>query len=198
MISGDEDSTSGEIVIGGKACKLPSPHSALRQGILSVPRERRAGGIISDFSAYENIYMSNYDKVKKNGVISPKLAREQAEEYRKELDIKLPNVDQKVGNLSGGHAQKVVFARVLASDAEVLLLDHPTRGVDVGAKAEIYSIIRDIANQGKSLIVLGDTLEESIGLSNRVVVMKDGEVTRIFDAPPEKKPEQVDIVKYMM
>lgn len=198
VVCGDEDPTAGELVINGKACRLASPHWALRQGILSVPRERRAGGIISDFTAYENIYMSNYDKVKKNGIISPQIAREQAEGYRKELAIKLPSVDQKVGKLSGGNAQKVVFARVLASDAEVLILDHPTRGVDVGAKAEIYSIIRDIAKQGKSLIVLGDTLEETIGLSNRVLVMKDGEVTQIFDAPPEKKPEQVDIVKYMM
>lgn len=198
VICGDENPTSGEIMLGGRTCNLHAPHVALKHGIPSVPRERRAGGIISDFSAYENIYMSNFDKVKRNGVISAKAAREQAEEYRKELSIKLPSVDQKVGRLSGGNAQKVVFARVLASDAEVLILDHPTRGVDVGAKAEIYSIIRDIANQGKSLIVLGDTLDESIGLSNRVVVMKDGEVTKIFDAPADNKPEQVDIVKYMM
>ena len=198
VLCGDEDATSGEIIIYGKSERCKSPHIALKKGIISVPRERRTGGIISDFSAYENIYMSNFKKVKKNGVISSRLARKQAEEYRKELSIKLPGVEQKVGNLSGGNAQKVVFARVLASDADILILDHPTRGVDVGAKAEIYSIIRDIANQGKSLIVLGDTLDESIGLSNRVVVMKDGEITKIFNAPSDHKPEQVDIVKYMM
>ena len=155
-------------------------------------------GIIGELSAYENICMSNFDGVRRNGVISDKLAKAQAEQYVKELSIKLPSVDQRVGRLSGGNAQKVVFARILASNCNILILDHPTRGVDVGAKTEIYSIIRDIADQGKSLIVLGDTLDETIGLSNRVAVMKDGEITKMFDAPPDGKPEQVDIVKYMM
>ena len=100
--------------------------------------------------------------------------------------------------MSGGNAQKVVFARILASDADILLLNHPTRGVDIGAKGEIYSLIRDITAQGKGVIVLGDTLDECIGLSNRLLVMKDGEITKELDASADHKPEQVDIVKYMM
>ena len=199
VICGDEDPTSGEIVVGGRPLKLTSPCKARKEAsILSVPRERRVEGIIGELSAYENICMSNFDAVREKGVISDRKARAQAEKYVKELSIKLAGVNQKVGRLSGGNAQKVVFARILASDCDILILDHPTRGVDVGAKTEIYSIIRDIADQGKSLIVLGDTLDETIGLSNRVAVMKDGEITRMFDAPPDAKPEQVDIVKYMM
>ncbi|MBQ3303227.1 MAG: sugar ABC transporter ATP-binding protein [Clostridia bacterium] len=199
VICGDEDPTGGEIVVRGQPQRFTSPSKARKAAsILSVPRERRVEGIIGELSAYENICMSNFDGVRRNGVISDKLAKAQAEQYVKELSIKLPSVDQRVGRLSGGNAQKVVFARILASNCDILILDHPTRGVDVGAKTEIYSIIRDIADQGKSLIVLGDTLDETIGLSNRVAVMKDGEITKMFDAPPDGKPEQVDIVKYMM
>jgi ribose transport system ATP-binding protein len=198
VIAGDEDPSSGEIFVRGRAKKFDSPCAALENGILSVPRERRVEGVVSDLSACENIALSNFEKVKRHGLISEKLARTQAEEYVRELSIKLPSVRQTVGHLSGGNAQKVVFARALASDADILILDHPTRGVDVGAKAEIYGIIRDIADKGVSLIVLGDTLDESIGLANRVVVMKDGEVTQIFDAPPEDKPDQLSILKYMM
>jgi ribose transport system ATP-binding protein len=91
-----------------------------------------------------------------------------------------------------------VFARVLASNSKVLILNHPTRGVDVGAKEEIYNLIRDITESGFSVILLGDTLDECIGLSNRVLVMKDGILTKEFDAPAGGKPEQVDIIKYMM
>ncbi len=198
VVCGDEAPTSGEIRINGSAKQFSSPHAALRHGILSVPRERRAEGVVADFTTFENICMSNYDKVTSRGLISDRLARKQAEKYVKELEIKLPSVGQKVSNLSGGNAQKVVFARVLASEADILVLDHPTRGVDVGAKAEIYSIIRDIANDGKSILLLGDTLDETIGLGNRVFVMKDGMVTKVFEAPPGGKPEQLDIVKYMM
>ncbi len=198
VICGDEDPTAGEILVRGKPKRFRSPYDALENGILSVPRERRVEGIVSDLSAYENISLSNLKKVRRHGWISDKLAKEQAKEYVQELSIKLPSVKQAVGFLSGGNAQKVVFARVLAADADILVLDHPTRGVDVGAKAEIYSIIRDIADKGMSLIVLGDTLDESIGLSNRVAVMKDGELTRVFEAPPGNKPEQLDIVKHMM
>ncbi|MDO4990287.1 MAG: sugar ABC transporter ATP-binding protein [Eubacteriales bacterium] len=199
VICGDEDPSDGEILVNGRPMKFSSPAKARKEAsILSVPRERRVEGILGELSAFENICMSNYGGVRKNGFISDKMARDQAEKYVKELDIKLSSVEQKVGRLSGGNAQKVVFARILSSDCDILILDHPTRGVDVGAKTEIYSIIRDIAEKGKSLIVLGDTLDETIGLANRVAVMKDGEITKVFDAPPNEKPEQVDIVKYMM
>jgi ribose transport system ATP-binding protein len=86
----------------------------------------------------------------------------------------------------------------MASGADILILNHPTRGVDVGAKEEIYSLIREIVAKGAGAILLGDTLDECIGLSNRLLVMKDGEITHEFDASPDNKPEQVDIIKYMM
>lgn len=198
VIAGDEMPTTGEILVRGKKCTFQAPYQALDKGILSIPKERRAESVISERPVYENICMSNFDAVKTNGLISTKKGIECAKKYVEELSIKLPSVKQNVGYLSGGNAQKVVFARILASDADILVLNHPTRGVDVGAKAEIYSIIRDITAAGKGVIVLGDTLDECIGLSNKIFVMKDGEVTKKFDAPPSDKPEQVEIVKYMM
>ncbi len=198
VICGDEEATSGSLFVRGKEVHLKHPYQALAQGILSIPKERREESVIEDKTIYENISMSNYKKVSSNGLISSEKEKQQAEAYLKELAIKAPSISQQVGFLSGGNAQKVVFARILASDADILLLNHPTRGVDIGAKGEIYSLIRDITAQGKGVIVLGDTLDECIGLSNRLLVMKDGEITKELDASADHKPEQVDIVKYMM
>ena len=198
VICGDDEATAGELLVKGKQIHLKHPYQALAQGILSIPKERREESIIEDKTIYENISMSNYRKVSSKGLISSERERQQAEEYLKELAIKAPSIHQQVGFLSGGNAQKVVFARILASDADILLLNHPTRGVDIGAKGEIYSLIRDITAQGKGVIVLGDTLDECIGLSTRLLVMKDGEITKELDASADHKPEQVDIVKYMM
>ena len=114
------------------------------------------------------------------------------------MKIKCVGSEQPVENLSGGNAQKVVFARVLSSNANVIILNHPTRGIDVGAKEEIYEIIRSATARGIGIILLGDTLDECIGLSNKILVMKDGLVTKIFDAEPDNKPNQLDIIQHMM
>ena len=106
--------------------------------------------------------------------------------------------EQSVGNLSGGERRRVALAAVLARPCDVLILDEPTRGVDVGAKEEIYALIRDMTDEGKAVIVLGDTTDECIGLCSRLLVMKDGLVTGEFDAPADHKPSQVDVVSLMM
>jgi ribose transport system ATP-binding protein len=170
----------------------------LQKGILIIPKERREEAIIPERTIFENIAMSNYPHISTNHIISAKKEREQAVGYVKTLSIKTPSISEKVGNLSGGNAQKVVFARALASDSTVLILNHPTRGVDVGAKEEIYALVRDLAEQGKGVILIGDTLEECIGLSSKILVMKDGNITNKIDSPVANKPEQIDIVKYMM
>jgi ribose transport system ATP-binding protein len=114
------------------------------------------------------------------------------------LGIKCGGIFQRISNLSGGNAQKAIFARVLDSDCPILVLDHPTRGVDVGSKGEIYSLIRDITERGVSVVLLGDTLDECIGLASRIVVMKDGLVTGEFDCSHGRKPSQVEVVQKMM
>lgn len=198
VLCGDEQPTSGEFSVEGKKTNFSAPYQALKDGIISIPKERREEGIIGLLSIYENVSLSNMNAVKKNGFISKNKQLEVTNHWIKRLSIKCPSAKESVQRLSGGNAQKVVFARILASDSRVMILNHPTRGVDVGAKEEIYSIIRDMTDKGLSIIVLGDTLDECIGLSNRILVMKDGLVTKEFDAPVDAKPEQLDIVKYMM
>jgi ribose transport system ATP-binding protein len=127
-----------------------------------------------------------------------KKVRSQAIHWIQQMRIKTSGPRELMIQLSGGNQQKVVFSRALASKSDVLVLNHPTRGVDVGAKEEIYATIRDVVSQGKAVILLGDTLEECIGMSNRILVMKDGLVTGEFDASTDNKPSQVDVVSHMM
>lgn len=198
VLSGDYKPTSGEIRINGKKAEFASPHNALKTGIISIPKERREEGIIGILSILENISISNPKVLRRNGLISRKKQVDLSEYWIEHLGIKCSGYNELVCQLSGGNAQKVVFARILASGCKVMILNHPTRGVDVGAKEEIYSLTRDVTKKGIAVILLGDTLDECIGLSNRILIMKDGLVTKELDAPSDAKPEQVEIVKYMM
>jgi ribose transport system ATP-binding protein len=198
VICGDEPPSSGELLVSGKRTDFKGPNEALAAGIISIPKERREEGIVGSLSIYENVSLSNLRAFMRNGLISVKEQRGRSQEWIEKLSIRCSGAKELVSQLSGGNAQKVVFARVLASGARTLVLNHPTRGVDVGAKEEIYSIIRDITAAGISVILLGDTLDECIGLSNRIIVMKDGLLTSEFQAPTVNKPVEVDIVKNMM
>ena len=163
-----------------------------------IPKERLYEGIVSTLSVEDNIVLSNAHKIAKGPFVSAKAVREQALTWIDKLRIKTSGPKEALVQLSGGNQQKVVFSRALASGAEIVILNHPTRGVDVGAKAEIYSLIRDMTSSGKAVIVLGDTLDEFLGLSSHLIVMKDGLVTGEFDAPADKKPAMVDVVSLMM
>ena len=198
VLCGDDIPTSGEYFIKGKKVKLNSPSDALKKSILMIPKERLEEGTITSLSVGENIALSNYKKIKNGLFISNKKIRKQAEELIRTLRIKTHDDNELVIQLSGGNQQKVVFARALASGSDILILNHPTRGVDVGAKEEIYGLIREMIKQGKSIILLGDTLDECIGLSNRLLVMRDGLITGEFDASVELKPNQFDILAMMM
>lgn len=198
VLIGDEKATRGTIKLNGVEQTLKVPYQALKKGILSIPQERREEGILAGRSIYENISISNLKAVSSGPFISKQKQINLAKKWIDELNIKCSSYAELCSQLSGGNAQKVVFGRLMASGAQVMILNHPTRGVDIGAKEEIYQLIRDIADQGIAVIVLGDTLDESIGLSNRILVMKDGLITAEFDASVGNKPEQVDIVKYMM
>lgn len=198
VICGDDKADAGELYLSGESVSFSSPNAALKKGIISVPKERRDEGLIETLSIYDNIIMSNYKKVTVNGVISKKKIRQDAQEWMATMGVKARSIDDKMNELSGGNAQKVVFARAIYSDPKILILNHPTRGVDVGAKEEIYSLIRNITQKGVSVILIGDTLDECIGLANRLIVMKDGEISGEFDCPPDGKPSQVDVVKKMM
>jgi ribose transport system ATP-binding protein len=198
VLCGDEKATSGELIIKGKSIKYKNPAQALDDGVLMIPKERLAEGVVRSLTVKENIAMSNAKQLKRRGVISKKRLAGQAEEWIKKLDIRTQGGDELVIQLSGGNQQKVVFARALVSNTDILVLNHPTRGVDVGAKEELYNLVRDIVAEGKSIILLGDTLEECSGMSNRVLVMKDGLITGEFDASVGNKPSQVDLVSLMV
>ncbi len=134
----------------------------------------------------------------RNGFLNRKRERNQAIKWIERMSIKTPGPNQLCLNLSGGNQQKVVLAKWLAATVKIMVLDHPTRGIDVGAKEEVYELIRELANQGIAFLLIADTLEETIGLANVVYAMKDGVVTKVFDAPAERKPMPLDLIEYMM
>lgn len=198
VISGVDAFTSGQMLIEGKPFKPSSPHAAVESGVVCIPQERNEEGILASLSIFENITISNLKDVVKGVIVSRKKQIGKANEWIDRLGIKCPDCKTEINSLSGGNAQKVVFARALNSNCRILVLNHPTRGVDVGAKEEIYELIRDAVDSGVSVIVLGDTLDECIGLSSHILVLKDGVVTNEFDCPVGNKPSQLDIIQYMM
>lgn len=198
VICGDEKPTHGEILVRNRVMHFANPQQALNEGILMIPKERLFEGIVSGMSVEDNIAMSNTHMLAKHGFVSAKSVTEQAESWIERLRIKTNGPKALLMQLSGGNQQKVVFSRALASEAEIVILNHPTRGVDVGAKEEIYNLIRDMTDAGKGVIVLGDTVDEYMGLCSRLIVMKDGLITGEFDAPADNKPDQTKIVSLMM
>jgi ribose transport system ATP-binding protein len=198
VLCGDDVATSGKYYLKGKPVRFKSPSEALKHKVLMVPKERLVEGIVSTLSVAENICMSQIKKPTAGPLISNKKVKQQTGQWIDKLRIKTSGCEELLIQLSGGNQQKVVFSRALASECDVLILNHPTRGVDVGAKEDIYSLIREMVNQGKSVILLGDTLDECISMSNRVLVMKDGLITGELDSPSNNKLKQVDIVTFMM
>jgi ribose transport system ATP-binding protein len=198
VLCGDEKPTSGEIILNGSSVTFGAPIRALEKGVLMIPKERLEEGIILGMSVETNIAISNVKKLTKGPFVSQKKVRNQAKHWIDRLRIKTNSPSELLLQLSGGNQQKVVFSRALSCESDVLILNHPTRGVDVGAKQEIYSLIRDIVAEGKSIILLGDTLDECIGMSNRILVLQDGVITGEFEASAENKPSQVDVVSLMM
>ncbi len=198
VLCGDERPSFGSIKLKGETVKFSAPKDALAEGILMVPKERHFEGVVLSLSVEENIALSNANKLAKGPIVSAGAVRKQANEWIEKMRIKTSGPKALLTSLSGGNQQKVVFSRSLASGANVVILNHPTRGVDVGAKEEIYSFIRNMTDEGKAVIVLGDTLDECIGLSSRLLVMKDGLITGEFEALADNKPSQVDVVSLMM
>jgi ribose transport system ATP-binding protein len=195
---GANQATAGIIEVAGRPISVRSPIQAIDHGIGYVPQERRTEGVILYLSVAPNITLSSLEEILQAGVLNLRQEMQVALEWIKRLSIRTPSHRALCLNLSGGNQQKVVLAKWLASHVKVLILDHPTRGLDVGAKEEVYELIRQLAGQGMAIILVGDTLEESIGLSSTILAMKDGVIQHRFDAPAGHKPTQVDIIEYMM
>jgi L-arabinose transport system ATP-binding protein len=176
-IVGDDRMTSGTVTVQGRTLTLRGPADALRAGIGFAPEERKEQALLLRRSVRDNISLAILDRLSRLHVVRRKEERAIATDYQRRLSIRTPSIEQEVGNLSGGNQQKVVLARWLARRPKALILDEPTRGVDVGAKAEIYSIISDLAGQGVALLVISSEMPELLGLSDRIVVMRDGEIS---------------------
>jgi ribose transport system ATP-binding protein len=197
-IAGVDKPDSGVIKVAGQVLHLGSPSAAIKAGVGYVPQDRGIEGLVLYFSLGPNITLPDMSPVLRNGLVNLKAERKLAEHWIQRMNIKTPGPDALCLNLSGGNQQKVVLAKWLATKVKVFVLDHPTRGVDVGAKEEVYELIRELASQGIAFVLIADTLEETIGLSNLIFTMRDGEITKRFEAPPENKPSPVDLIEGMM
>ncbi|NLL67242.1 MAG: sugar ABC transporter ATP-binding protein [Clostridiaceae bacterium] len=172
---------SGTVTLEGKVMKIKSPKEAMDSGIALVPENRKEQGMFSIKSVSYNITLLVLDKFIKMAKVHNNLEEQITDEYVQKLSIKTPSNEQPVGNLSGGNQQKTVIAKWLATMPKVLILDEPTRGVDVGAKAEIYSIMSMLAEQGVGIIMISSELPEIINMSDRVLVMNKGRITGILE-----------------
>ena len=166
---------TGQIFIDGKEVHLNNERQAIDAGLAYVTEDRKGNGLVLPMHISVNTTMARLDKVcSKHGVIDVTRENSAAEEYRQKLKTKTPSVTQEVGNLSGGNQQKVLLAKWMFADADVLILDEPTRGIDVGAKYEIYCIMNDLVAQGKSVIMISSELPEILGMCDRIYVMNEG------------------------
>jgi ribose transport system ATP-binding protein len=190
--------STGKLVVAGKTVRLTSPDQAAALGIGYIPRERRVEGLVLTLPIVPNITLASLRTVMQAGTIQSGKERRLAETWVEKLRVRTPGVDALCLNLSGGNQQKVVLAKWMNASSRVLIFDHPTRGLDVGAKEEVYDLMRTLSEQGIAMVLTADTLEETIGLSHSILVMRDGEVTARFDAMPGSKPAQVDLIRHMV
>ncbi|HVV18549.1 MAG TPA: sugar ABC transporter ATP-binding protein [Pseudonocardiaceae bacterium] len=175
-IVGDDRRTAGEIAVAGRTVRIRGPRDAIRAGIGFVPEERKAQALLMERSVRDNMSLAVLGRISRMHVVRRGEERRIADEFARRLNVRAPSVEHVVANLSGGNQQKVVLARWLASRPRVLILDEPTRGVDVGAKAEIYDAIDGLAADGLAIVVISSELPEILALSDRVLVMQTGRI----------------------
>lgn len=179
---GVDPKDSGEVILDGKPVKIHCPMDAIRAGIVLAPEDRKKDGLCTKLSISDNIALPNLDILCNSlGVVNRKKEREMVEKARSNLSIKMASAETDAGGLSGGNQQKVVVAKWLARNSRVVIFDEPTRGIDVGAKDEIYTLLEDLAKQGKAIIVISSELPEVLRLANRIAVMAHGRIIGTLD-----------------
>ncbi|HOT63212.1 MAG TPA: ATP-binding cassette domain-containing protein, partial [Treponemataceae bacterium] len=170
----------GKIFVQGKEADTSTPRLALEAGIGYVSEDRKSLGLILIQDVKTNISSSSLDKLSKFGVVNAQKEITEAERYREALRIKTPSINQLTRNLSGGNQQKVVLSRCLLADPDIFIVDEPTRGIDVGAKFEIYAILNNLVKEGKSVIMVTSELPEALGMADRIYVMNEGEIKGVL------------------
>ncbi|GHV96701.1 xylose ABC transporter ATP-binding protein [Spirochaetia bacterium] len=186
---------SGKTLIDGKEINLDSIPKAIENGIAYVTEDRKEFGLVLIESVKENTTLAKLKKITKNGIVNEHEEIVVAEEYCKKLNVKTPSILQLAGNLSGGNQQKVVLSKWLFTDPRILILDEPTRGIDVGAKHEIYTIINNLAAQGMACIIISSEMPEIIGMCDRIYVMSEGRITAEL---PGKTATQEEIMRHIL
>lgn len=177
MLCGDVKADSGEIIVKGKRMHAVSAADGVAHGIGLVPEDRKLEGVFLDYTIEWNIPIMSLRKISKAGIVDFKEADRLTQKYVEALGIKTPSVKQEVKNLSGGNQQKVVVAKVLAAENDILIFDEPTRGIDVGAKQEIYRLMNSLVEEGKSILMISSEMEELLGMSDRIMVLYEGHVS---------------------
>lgn len=192
-IFGADKFESGKIFVDGEEVSIKSPVDAIKSGIGYLSEDRKRYGLALGLPVFENMMMGNYDKFSNMLMVQNLKVKNTAEEEVKSLNIKTPSVEQLVKNLSGGNQQKVVIANWLIKECKVLIFDEPTRGIDVGARSEIYNLMEKLVSMGKSIIMISSDLVEILRMSDRILVMSEGKKTGELDI---KGTTQDDIMKY--
>jgi ABC-type sugar transport system ATPase subunit len=168
---------AGEMRLAGEKVDIRSAHDAIDAGVALVSEDRKRYGLVLGMDVKENSTLASLRRIARLGVIDKNEEIKRADRYAKELRTKTPSLEQRVGNLSGGNQQKVVLAKWLLTTPKVLFLDEPTRGIDVGAKVEIYNIMNDLVDQGVCVVMVSSELPEVLGMSDRILVIHEGRVT---------------------
>ncbi|TYL54945.1 sugar ABC transporter ATP-binding protein [Nocardioides sp. BGMRC 2183] len=196
---GAEPTTAGEVTLDGKKLDLSGTRAACAAGVGYVPAERKIEGMVGPMSVADNMTLAK-QKSRCNGpLVVPTKQATLVDRWIERLSIRTPNRTTAIQRLSGGNQQKVVLARwLVGNDIRLLLLDHPTRGLDIGARSEVYRLMRELANNGVATVLLADSLEEAIGMADRIIVMSDGKVASEMPCRTGAKPTPLDLVKEMV
>ena len=168
---------TGQILVEGRELNIDTPRDAISAGLALVTEDRKEFGLLLEESVLKNMTLSSLSKIASAGIVSRTREAALGIQYKKNLRVKTPSLETIVKNLSGGNQQKVVLAKCLMTQPKVLFLDEPTRGIDVGAKAEIYKLMNELASQGMAIVMVSSELPEILGMSDRVLVMSEGKLT---------------------
>jgi len=180
-VFGVDPHSAGEIRINNTLVNVRSPMDAITAGLGYLPEDRKLQGLFLKMAIRVNISAANMGRISKSGFLQDKVERDLADDFVARLNIRTPSIDQFARNLSGGNQQKVVIAKWLAVQPKVLIMDEPTRGVDVGAKIEIYSLMHKMAREGVALVMISSELPEILGMSDRIVVVREGHLAGEMD-----------------
>ncbi len=191
LIFGADRSTGGEIRVAGKKVDIRSPQDAVRHGICLLPEDRKGQGLVLGRSVRENFGLPNLNQLRRGPFIDEALERKKFAQFHESLSIRVPSSETAASSLSGGNQQKIVLAKWLERETEIVIFDEPTRGIDVGTKVEIYQLMNRLAAAGKAILMISSELPEVLGMSDRILVMHEGEIAGEITDPSSATQEDI-------